>query len=261
MAGARCVRTLWRVGRVVVWPLAQGCVPGGTTDPNAAGALDVVLTVTPTQQAGPDSYLYFSWGTTSSVTKLEVVEANFLAAPLWQNTTSTGGTAIAYISLQNRAATVAHYTIKVQDEDGRTAETTTLVPVGAAGNTAPHAFIGHAVSAVSITANETVAATPIVFDASDSWDEQDGQTGRQVRWDFDGDGIYATDWTTTLTVSHTYTRTEALRGQHVTDTEAILHPAPVSGAYQVYVLNATVEVRDSGGLTATKVTDVEVDVY
>ncbi len=254
-------RVVWAAGLVGVWSLTQGCGPTGTTDPNALGALDVVLNVTPTQQAGPDSYMYFSWGTTSPVSKLEVVEANFLAAPLWQKTTATGGTAIAYISLQNRAATTAHYTIKVRDENGRTAEVTTLVPVGAAANTAPHGVLGHAVHAVGIAAGETAAMVPILFDASGSWDEQDGQTGLQVRWDVEGDGTYDTDWSSTLTLDHAYTRAEALRGRHVTDTEDMLHPAPASGAYQVYVLSVTVEVRDSGGLTGTKVSDVEVDVY
>lgn len=254
-------RTAGGIGLAALLAFLQGCPPtGGTTDPNTLGELDAYLNVTPTQQAGPDSYMYFSWGTTSSVSSLEVVESNFLVAPLWQNTTATGGTAIAYISLQRRDATVAHYTVKVRDENGRTAEITTEIPVGPAANTAPHAAIRHAVSSVGIAAGET-AAIPVVFEADDSWDEQDGQTGRQVRWDFDGDGIYDTDWSTTLTVSHVYTRDQALRGQHITDTEALLHPAPASGAYQVYVLYPAVQVRDSGGLTSTKVTDFEVDLY
>lgn len=261
MAWLKSWRRAGFLGLLMLVPLVPGCPPsGGTVDPNTLEPLTVVLNVTPAQQAGPDSYMYFEWYDAEASATLEVVESNFLSAPLWQNTTTHGGNAIALISLQNRAATVAHYTIKVRDENGRTAETTTLVPVGAAANTAPHAMLGHAVSRVAITAGATTAA-PVTFDASETWDEQDGQTGLQYRWDLDGDGVYDIDWSADSTLAHAYTREEAQRGEHVTDAEDILHPAPVSGAYQVYVLTVTVEVRDTSGLTATKVGDVEVDLY
>lgn len=254
-------RTAWFFGLLALVPLVPGCPPSsGPVDPNTLEPLVVILNVTPTQQAGPDSFMHFSWADAEATSDLEVVESNFLTAPLWQRDTTVGGYAVTQISLQNRAATVAHYTIKVRDEDGRTAETTTLVPVGPATNTAPHPTFGNTVSRVAVTAGATLA-DPITFDAGETWDEQDGQAPLQIRWDFDGDGTYDSDWSSNLTLAHAYTREEALRGEHITDTEDLLHPAPASGAYQVYVLLVTLEVRDTGGLTATAVYDVEVDLY
>jgi hypothetical protein len=261
MAWLKFRRTAWFLGLLALVPLVPGCPPSsGPIDPNTLEPLVVILNVTPAQQAGPDSYMRFSWADAESAADLEVVESNFLTAPLWQRDTTVGGYAVARISLQNRAATVAHYTIKVRDENGRTAETTTLVPVGPAVNTAPHPTFGHTVSRVAIVKGATVA-DPITFDAGQTWDEQDGQTPLQFRWDLDGDGAYDSDWSSAMTLTHAYTREEALRGEHITDTEDMLHPAPMSGAYQVYVLLVTLEVRDTGGLTATKVSDVEVDLY
>lgn len=249
------------LGLLALVPWVPGCPPSsGPVDPNSLEPLVVTLNVTPTQQAGPDSFMYFEWYDANVTEALEVVESNFLVAPLRQGTTRYGGYALAQISLQNRAATVAHYTIKVRDKNGRTAETTTLVPVGPAANTAPHVSFGNSVSRVAVTKGATVA-DPITFDAGETWDEQDGQTALQFRWDLDGDGVYDSDWSSASTLAHAYTRNEALLGEHITDTEAMLHPAPASGAYQVYVLLVTLEVRDSGGLTATTVRDVEVDLY
>lgn len=70
------------------------------------------------------------------------------------------------------------------------------------------------------------------FDASDSWDAEDDSSSLEVRWDFDGDGEWDTDWSTEKAATHQYT-------------------AP--GTYTVKV-----EVRDTDGLTDNATVTVEV---
>jgi len=42
------------------------------------------------------------------------------------------------------------------------------------------------------------------FNASDSFDDQYRRNRLTYRWDFDGDGVYDTEWLTTSSISHTY---------------------------------------------------------
>ncbi len=71
------------------------------------------------------------------------------------------------------------------------------------------------------------------FDASSSSDGEDPSDLLEVRWDWDGDGTWDTDWSDDLTVEHTF---------------------DASGAYAVRL-----EVRDSMGLTNTSSVVVEVE--
>jgi len=52
--------------------------------------------------------------------------------------------------------------------------------------------------------------TAFSFDASGCSDAEDPASALQVRWDWENDGLYDTDWGTTKTASHTFTTT----GQH-----------------------------------------------
>jgi hypothetical protein len=74
--------------------------------------------------------------------------------------------------------------------------------------------------------------TEFAFDASGSSDLEDSIDALEVRWDFDGDGEWDTEWSTVKTAEHQYT-------------------AP--GLYTVYL-----EVRDTDGLT--NVTSVQIEV-
>ena len=67
--------------------------------------------------------------------------------------------------------------------------------------------------------------TPVVFNASGVSDREDPRTNLQVRWDFDGDWRWDTNWSTNLTVAHRFAS---------------------PGVYMVRMM-----VRDSGGLLAT----------
>jgi hypothetical protein len=65
-----------------------------------------------------------------------------------------------------------------------------------------------------------------VFDASESCDEEDRVTDLQVRWDWHSDGIWDTDWSFEKTAKYTF--------------------ANMTG------YNLTIEVKDSGGLVASR---------
>jgi len=74
--------------------------------------------------------------------------------------------------------------------------------------------------------------TRFMFDAPGSSDLEDSSTILEVRWDFDGDGTWDTNWTTVKTKTNTF---------------------GVAGTY-----TGMLEVRDSGGLTNTTTVDVLV---
>jgi len=86
-------------------------------------------------------------------------------------------------------------TLTVIDNDGRSATTSTVVTVSStAPNVKPVAVIG---VPSSITVNKLVT-----FSASGSYDP-DGTT-LFYRWDFDGDGLYDTNWLTNSTTTYIY---------------------------------------------------------
>ena len=55
-----------------------------------------------------------------------------------------------------------------------------------------------------ITPDSGTTTTTITFDASCSTDPQDSSDELQVRWDFDGDGVYDTPYSTDKTTTHQY---------------------------------------------------------
>ena len=70
-----------------------------------------------------------------------------------------------------------------------------------------------------------IVGTNFTFDASPTADDIDGQTGLNYRWDFDSDGNYDVAWTTSSSVTATYTE---------------------AGSYLI-----TLQVMDSAGLIGT----------
>jgi C1A family cysteine protease/PKD repeat protein len=86
----------------------------------------------------------------------------------------------------------------------------------------------------SVTAIGSVFATgeEVTFDASASYDAETPSEGLEVRWDWESDGEWDTDWSGDMSASRCYL---------------------IPGAYDV-----TAEVRDTNGLTSTSTTEVTV---
>ncbi len=96
---------------------------------------------------------------------------------------------------------------------------------GGAANTAPTASF-------TVTPATGYRGTAIGFDASGCTDPEDAGGVLQVRWDWENDGTYDTVWSVTKAAAHTYT---------------------TAGTWTVQM-----QVRDSGGLTATATRTVTV---
>lgn len=94
------------------------------------------------------------------------------------------------------------------------------------GNTPPAAYF-------DVTPTLGNGSTVFATDASRSVDAQDPTSDLLVRWDWEGDGLFDTDWTLEKTADHRY---------------------PVGGAYGV-----TLEVQDAGGLSSATSRSIRVD--
>jgi formylglycine-generating enzyme required for sulfatase activity len=97
---------------------------------------------------------------------------------------------------------------------------------GSGGNTSPSAFF-----TVSPLSGST--STNFLFDASGSSDNEDPTSQLQVRWDFDGDGYWDSNWSTDKTEYHQYS---------------------IEGTF-----TAKVEVQDTEGLTDYYTRSITVD--
>jgi uncharacterized protein (TIGR02145 family) len=93
-------------------------------------------------------------------------------------------------------------------------------------NTAPQA-------AFTVSPSSGTTQTQFAFDATGCSDEEDNSSSLQVRWDWENDGNYDTDWSSNKTVSHKYSS---------------------AGNFTV-----TMEVKDSGGLTDAATRNVTVE--
>ncbi|MEI2770837.1 MAG: PKD domain-containing protein [Candidatus Competibacter sp.] len=70
--------------------------------------------------------------------------------------------------------------------------------------TATCQFIPPTAIITKISPNEVYVGDTVVFDASRSFDDIDGVGSLMVRWDFNGDGVYDTDWSTEKTGKYSY---------------------------------------------------------
>jgi parallel beta-helix repeat protein len=59
-------------------------------------------------------------------------------------------------------------------------------------------------ASIAVTPTTGYTTTAFSFDASGCSDAEDPTSDLQVRWDWDGNGVYDTGWTTTKTAAHTY---------------------------------------------------------
>lgn len=124
-------------------------------------------------------------------------------------------------------STIGTYTIvlEVMDSGGLTQTTTKSISLS---NTSPSA---------SFTVDPTLGTTitTFTFDANNSSDIEDASTELQVRWDWDNDGTYDTDFSTTKTATHQYT---------------------IEGIYTV-----NLEAQDTDGLTQSLTAQITVTAY
>lgn len=90
----------------------------------------------------------------------------------------------------------------------------------------------HPMAAFSYSPSEGDTSTVFTFDASPSHDDEDFSEALQVRWDWDGDGSWDTDWSGNMTAEHSFTDP----GSHI----------------------VRLEVRDSFG--ATNTTELQVEI-
>ena len=79
----------------------------------------------------------------------------------------------------------------------------------------------------TISSSSPYAPATVTVDASASWDMETAPSGLEVRWDWNGDGVWDTGWTTAKTATHSYTI-----------------PGPNNGSYLLIL-----EVRDGAGQT------------
>jgi hypothetical protein len=231
-ATRRCL-FLWSL---VLAGVMAGCGGGGTRE-DSSTAPQVELVVSPSTMPYYTSYLRFVW---TSQNATVVVESNFGAQ-------TTSGTVTRLISLQPTPDRTARFHLTVRSAEGVAASATVQLPVGSETpvNTAPFARFAH----------DPLAGTPATtfhFDASGSWDGQDAAADLEVRWDFDGDGVFDTPYSKTKAADHVYTQAE-LRPE-------LIVPTDPHGSIRQYVLPVMLQVRDAGGLIGFLIGRVQVTV-
>ncbi|MFC1499434.1 PKD domain-containing protein [Candidatus Zixiibacteriota bacterium] len=111
------------------------------------------------------------------------------------------------------------YAVRLEVEDSDGLSDTTSVEVGVGAVNAPP------VASFSVSATTGSIATEFAFDASACTDPEDDSSSLEIRWDWEGDGTWDTDWSTTRTAVYAF---------------------PAIGVY-----SATLIVRDSDGLYDT----------
>ena len=116
------------------------------------------------------------------------------------------------------------YNVTLEVKDKGTLVSTASQTISVSVNTSP-------IAQFTVTTGTRNNSNTITVDASESYDNQDPGGVLEVRWDWEGDGPWDTEFSTAKTATHTYA---------------------TSGTYEIRV-----EIRDSGGLTnstAQKVT-------
>jgi uncharacterized protein (TIGR02145 family) len=161
--------------------------------------------------------IYHVLSPTLSAELYGLLEAELLATPWW--TLYAGLSADIGVKLKVWKFTLIDYNVNLFDHK---------IPIASAddpGNTKPTA-------AFSVTPTSGSVDTLFSFDASASYDNEDPSDALEVRWDWEDDGIWDTDYTTVKTASHQF-------------------QAPGSKAIRL-------SVRDSGGLSDEDVKTVSV---
>jgi parallel beta-helix repeat protein len=91
-----------------------------------------------------------------------------------------------------------YVTATVRDQNNNTSPFSFAFDVGSTCNTSPQA-------AFTVNPQTGDTNTKFSFDASKSSDKEDPVSALEVRWDWENDGVYNTNWSTTKKTTHTFT--------------------------------------------------------
>lgn len=141
--------------------------------------------------------------------------------------------------------------MEVRDTEGLTdsvQKQLTVNPAGG-GNQAPTASF-------TVTPDSGDLTTTFSFDASASSDPEDNPVQLEVRWDFDGDNVYDTNFSNTKQIQHQYTASGNFQAKmEVRDTGGLLNdttrPVSVAGPNQAPTAHIVVFPPTMTGTTAT----------
>jgi hypothetical protein len=126
----------------------------------------------------------------------------------WENngTWDTGFSTVKQASHTYGTPDTYEIAMQVRDEQGLTDTTTRSVTVQAVASGQPPT------AAFTVSPAQGTVDTIFAFDASDSEDDETPAAQLQVRWDWEHDGVWDTDWSTAKTITHTFAST----GDHTT---------------------------------------------
>ncbi len=173
---------------------AISSLPKSIVVQETSSAPNPVFTVTPEEGRTSDVFIFDasgSWDREDNVSQLKV-RWDFEGDDVWDTKFSTGKAEIwAY-----RQEGTYHPKLEVKDTQGLTGSTTRIVKVEAA-NIKPTAFF-------TADPEHGTINTSFHFDASGSSDPEDDISLLQVRWDFENDGIWDTEYRTIKTINRTF---------------------------------------------------------
>jgi len=131
----------------------------------------------------------------------------------WDTEYSTTKTATKNYAIEGE------YSVKLEIMDSEGDTNSIVKTINVSANTAPNALFN--IQPVTGTIN-----TVFAFDAGGSTDNEDLSADLQVRWDWENDGVYDTNYSTTKTASHQYSSTgtytiklEVMDTEGLTDTD------------------------------------------
>jgi len=184
----------------------DGTCPGSNTAPAAT------FLITPASGTTDTTFQYDASGSSDGedpVSKLQV-RWDWENDGTWDTEWSTAKTA------EHQYGTVGTWisTLEVKDSGGLTDTTTREVAVGMAG-TPP-------IARFAVTPDSGSTLTGFRVDASGSSDAEDSPPALQVRWDWEDDGTWDSDWSATKTAWHVFlaTGTKTIRLE-IQDTEGV----------------------------------------
>ncbi|MFZ1947331.1 MAG: PKD domain-containing protein, partial [bacterium] len=185
-----------RTASIVVFVLMLAFVDCGDDSPT--GPLNTAPTASFTVSSGS--------GTTETVFQFDASgcsDAEDAASALqvrwdWEDdgTWDTGWSTTKTATYQYGTAGTKTVRLEVKDTGSLSDDTTQAVQVSVP-NTAPTASF-------TVTPSEGTTLTEFQFDASGSSDAEDAPSALQVRWDWEDDGTWDADWSTTKTATHQY---------------------------------------------------------
>lgn len=152
-------------------------------------------------QGGSSPIANFSSNTSSGMAPLIVLftDQSTNNPSNWQWDFGDGGTSTES-SPTHSYSTEGSYTVALtvsNNYGSHTESKTDYIIVSGGGNTAPTALF-------TVSPSSGTTSTNFAFDASGSTDNEDPTSDLQVRWDFDGNGSWDTNWDDGKTQSHQY---------------------------------------------------------